>query len=295
MSARATLTILGAVPLAVVCLASAADRRGVPLGLLPARLAPGASIRAAQETFVSADPVAGRTRAAAAVAASPMEADASALLGAVSLKLGDPEAAHDAFAVSARLGWRNPAAQLYWLGVGLEAQNHRLAAERLDALLRTGQRSTAVDAALVQLEASPAGRAAIAGQLVAAPGWRDAFVASTGALSGTPLARRIAVLQRARAAGMPVDCKAVAAAVRVLFTRRAPAPAADLWRATCAPAGGTGLRTGSFETAATDAAGQPTRGPRIARMVWIDDLTIVRTPVARPSARASDMEQTTTS
>ena len=102
------------------------------------------------------------------------------------------------------------------------------------------------------------------------------------------------MLQRARATGMPVDCKTIAAAVRALFARGARASAADLWRATCAPAGGTGLRTGSFETA-TDAAGQPTRGPRIARMVWIDDLTIVRTPVARPSARASDMEQTTTS
>ncbi|MFV1918788.1 hypothetical protein VPH46_05090 [Sphingomonas sp. MJ1 (PH-R8)] len=210
---------------------------GVPLGLLPARLASGASIRAAREAFVSADPMAARARAAAAVAASPMNAGASALLGAVDLKSGDPLAAHDAFAVSARLGWRNPAAQLYWLGVGLEAQDYALAAERLDALLRTGQRSAAIHAALLQLEASPAGRSALATHLLAASNWREAFVASTGALSGTPLARRIAVLQRARAGGMPVDCKAVAATVRTLFDRGAWQAASHLWRATCASTG----------------------------------------------------------
>lgn len=237
MNARAILTIVGAVPLALACLASAADRMGVPLGLLPARLAPGAAIKTAREAFVSADPMPARARATAAVAASPMDAGASALLGAVALKAGDPVAAHEAFAVSARLGWRNPAAQLYWLGVGLEAQDYALAAERLDALLRTGQRSAAIDAAILQLEASPAGRAALAAQLLPAPGWRDAFIASTAALSGTPLARRIAVLQRARAGGMPIDCKAVAATVRTLFARGATASAADLWHATCAPTG----------------------------------------------------------
>ena len=233
MSARAILTIVGAVPLAIACLASAADRMGVPLGLLPARLAPGAAIKTAREAFVSADPMPARARAAAAVAASPMDAGASALLGAVALKAGDPVAAHEAFAVSARLGWRNPAAQLYWLGVGLEAQDYALAAERLDALLRSG----AIDAAILQLEVWPGGRSALAAHLLAASGWREAFVASTGALSGTQLARRIAVLQRARAGGMPVDCKAVAATVRALFDRGAREAASDLWRATCAPTG----------------------------------------------------------
>lgn len=237
MSARAILTIVGAVPLALACLASAADRMGVPLRLLPARLAPGASVRAAREAFLSANSTSARARAAAAVAASPMDAGASALLGAVPLKAGDPVAAHEAFAVSARLGWHNPAAQLYWLGVGLEAQDYALAAERLDALLRTGQRSAAIDAAILQLEASPGGRSALAAHLLAVSGWREAFVASTGALSGTPLARRIAVLQRARVGGMPVDCKAVAATVRALFDRGARQAASDLWRATCAPTG----------------------------------------------------------
>lgn len=183
-----------------------------------------------REAFASTD-------LTAAVAASPLDAGASALLGAVALKAGDPVAAHEAFAVSARLGWRNRAAQLYWVGVGLEAQDYALAAERLDALLRTGQRSAAIDAAILQLEASPAGRAALAAQLLPAPGWRDAFIASTAALSGTPLARRIAVLQRARVGGMPIDCKAVAATVRTLFARGATASAANLWHATCAPTG----------------------------------------------------------
>lgn len=288
MNARAILTIVGAVPLALACLASAADRMGVPLRLLPARLAPGASIRAAREAFVSADPMSARARAAAAVAASPMDAGASALLGAVALKAGDPLAAHEAFAVSARLGWRNSAAQLYWLGVGLEAQDYALAAERLDALLRTGQRSAAIDAALLQLEASPGGRSALAAHLLPASNWREAFVASTGALSGTPLARRIAVLQRGRAGGMPVDCKAVAATVRTLFDRGARKAASDLWRAACAPLSETESRAGNFETVA--AARQPTHG---GQPVWVDDLTIVRMAAAPPAVRARDVEQTT--
>ncbi|MBB3911072.1 hypothetical protein [Sphingomonas desiccabilis] len=268
MNAQAILTRLGAVPLALACFASAAERTGMPVGMLPAGLAPGASIQAAREAFVSADPMRARARAAAAVAASPMDAGASALLGAVALKAGDPVAAHDAFAVSARLGWRNPAAQLYWLGAGLEAQDHRLAAERLDALLRTGQRSAATDAALLQLEASPAGRSAVAAQLLAAPDWRSAFVASIGTLSGTPLARRIAVLQRARSGGMPLDCEAIAAVARSQFARGTPASASAPWRATCAPAGETQGRDRPVETT-TDAA--------------------------RRDARANAMEQTTTS
>ncbi|WP_343762627.1 hypothetical protein [Sphingomonas molluscorum] len=277
-------------PLALACLASAADRMGVPLGLLPARLAPGAAIQTAREAFVSADPMAARARAAAAVAASPMDAGASALLGAVALKAGNPVAAHEAFAVSARLGWRNPAAQLYWLGVGLEAQDYALAAERLDALLRTGQRSAAIDAAILQLEASPGGRSALAAHLLVASNWREAFTASTGALSGTALARRIAVLQRARAGGMPVDCKAVAATVRTLVDRGDRKAASDLWRAACAPLSETESRAGNFETVA--AARQPTHG---AQPVWVDDLTIVRMAAAPPAVRARDVEQTTRS
>jgi hypothetical protein len=249
--ARAFLAIGGGALLALVCVASAADRSGVPLDILPAPLAPRAAFLAAQRAVLAGDAEVARDRAVAAVAANPMDADAIALLGAAAVAAGDDAAAHSAFTVAAQLGWRNEATQLYWLGVGLELPDFSVAAERLDALLRSDRRSAATDLALAHLEASTPGRAALVAQLLAAPDWRDALVASTAGLTGARLAQRIAVLRQAGAAGMPLDCRVVARPVQALFAGGDFAAAARLWFGTCdrdQDAGQT-VRDGGFERA----------------------------------------------
>lgn len=230
---RQMLALAAAAVLALACIASAADRGGTGTRLLPARLAPGATLETARQAAVAGDRAAG-TRAGAAVAAHPINADALALLGAAALADGDATTADAAFTAAAQLGWRNPATQLYWFTVGLGLGDARVTAERLDALLRTGHRSRATELALATLEASPRGRAALAAQLAQAPAWRDAFAADTATLSGAALDRRVAVLARARSAGMQVDCGALTAAVKTLVARGSPHPATRLWRATCA-------------------------------------------------------------
>jgi hypothetical protein len=233
MTIRATLALGGTVPLALACIASAADRRGAPLELLPPLLAPHASLEAARGAAIAGDPEHAMAAARLAIAANPMDADAVALLGAGAMAAGDEAAARGAFTVAAELGWRNPATQLYWLGVGLELQDYQAAADRLDALLRVGERSPATEAALVYLEASSQGRAALAERLISAPPWRDGFAASTVAVSGVQLAHRIAVIRQASAAGRPIDCRAIAHPTRVLFARGDADASAELWFGTC--------------------------------------------------------------
>jgi hypothetical protein len=233
MTMRAILALGGTVPLALACIASAADRRGTPLALLPPLLAPQASLEAARGAAIAGDPEHAMAAARLAISASPMDADAVALLGAGAMAAGNEAAAHGAFTVAAELGWRNPATQLYWLGVGLQVEDYPAAADRLDALLRIGERSPATDAAFVYLEASSQGRATLAQRLVSTPPWRDAFAASTLTLSGVELERRIAVLRQASAAGIPIGCRSMEQPTKVLFARGAYDASAELWFGTC--------------------------------------------------------------
>lgn len=71
-----------------------------------------------------------------AVRRDPADARSAGLLGSALLVSGDAAGAERAFTVSAAMGWREPATQLYWMSVALEQGDLEVASQRLDALLR---------------------------------------------------------------------------------------------------------------------------------------------------------------
>jgi len=126
----------------------------------------------------------------------PMESRAISLLG---LALGDAhqlDQANSAFALAARLGWRDPVTQRYWFAQFLRAGDVRHAALRLDALLRQTPDLPDGKALLRAMLVYNEGRDAIAERLKGNPGWSGQFVSQLAGLDEDDLVARADVVER---------------------------------------------------------------------------------------------------
>jgi hypothetical protein len=171
--------------------------------------------------------------ARSAVARSPIEPSSTALLGAAWLGKGDEDRAREAFTVAGKLGWRVPLTQAYWMRAALEAEDARIAALRLDALLRQQPALLAEDRLFAPIEATAEGRAALVSRLASRPPWLADYVNDHGAASREAMLRRAAVLLMLAATGQRLGCDMIRPAAVRLVVLNEPATAQQVWRAHC--------------------------------------------------------------
>ena len=192
-----------------------------------------------------------------ALAADPADPEPAALYGAALLARGRSVEAGQAFRLAARLGWREPLTQLYWLESALRSGDTRNAVIRFDALARQYPAAPAVTAAADRIEASEAGRAALAAQIARGAGWAAGYADLDARAGAARLERRSAVLRSAAGLGRPLGCAATQKIVTAL-TPADPLQAAALWRESCPDAAAAEtLADGGFERLALNAARVP--------------------------------------
>lgn len=202
--------------------------------------------------IAKAQPRAALKRGEAAVIDAPLDPASTALLGMARFRLGDIGGADRAFRIAGQLGWRDRFTQLYWMGRALEIGDWRVAAMRLDALLRQNPALLGERQLMDPLERSPAGRAALAERMLANPGWLQPY---TAAVSETPrdvLLQRTQVLGSLAALKGVLGCEPVAPLIERLVANSAEQDAAVLWRQHCPGAGQSLVYDGRFVTAALD-------------------------------------------
>ena len=187
-----------------------------------------------------------RSAAAAAVAADPIDPRSTALLGAAQLGAGEAVRADRSFRVAARFGWRDPLTQLYFMNAAFQAGQPRLAALRLDAVLRQAPKFALRDQLLGQFEASAPGRAALAERLALRPAWTEEFLGEGNNLPLGALQSRAAIV--AAVPGPRWGCDRVAPLVTRLVLRGGAGEAKALWQAHC-PDAAAGIADPHFAAA----------------------------------------------
>ena len=221
----------------------------------PARVAAVPTAFAAQSlgprgdmALAANDPATATALGARFVDAAPLDPSASALLAAGRLVAGDAAGADAAFRVAGQLGWRVVITQRYWLARALQLGDWRVAAQRLDALLRQ-RPAWAGDATLLDpFEADPAGRAELVARMALRPDWLAHYGSDVDAASTDQLTRRAAVLVDLAGAGVAAGCQVARPLLVHLLTRGAVADAQNLWRAQCGGQPGL-LNDGQFARA----------------------------------------------
>jgi hypothetical protein len=116
---------------------------------------------------------------------APVDPGSTAMFGAARLAQGDEPGAEKAMLVAAQLGWRIQFTQAYWLGRALQLGDMRVAALRLDALLRVTPELVNNDLYLQPFETTQEGRAALVARLALAPDWVGSYVNDVDKLPST--------------------------------------------------------------------------------------------------------------
>lgn len=168
-----------------------------------------------------------------AVIADPADAASLSLLGAARFADGDGAGAAAAFRVAGTLGWRDQPTQLYWLAAALQAGDHAVATERLDALLRQAPGYPQAGALLGVLAATPPGRAALARRLADRPGWFHVFLGGFDGATPAQLVDRAAVLEQPALARAKVSCTEIGSLAGALYGQHRAIEARRLWRGHC--------------------------------------------------------------
>ena len=199
-----------------------------------------------------------RAHASAAVKADPLDPLATSLLGAARQLSGDEDGAAAAFRISAQRGWRDRLAQLYWYDVALRMGDADHAAMRADALMRSDPDFLPAASLLEPLEATEAGRTALARRLAESPVWVGAYANTDRDMAPAVVARRAQVLTLAAREGQPLGCDIPKWLARALLDRGMRREAEDLWTAHCTAGRPVeGLSDGSFEMLAVDERASP--------------------------------------
>lgn len=172
-----------------------------------------------------------------AVAADPADPRSAALLGAANLQSARFSDADRAFRVAARLGWRDPLTQLYFMNRALRGGDFALAALRLDAVLRQDPQFPARDIVLAQFAASGQGRKALAHRLSLRPSWVGQFMGSDSRLGLSELRKRAEIV--AAVPGEHWGCDAVAPLVNRMINGGDARAAKRLWTVHCPDASHT--------------------------------------------------------
>lgn len=207
-------------------------RPGLPH--VPAMLAAQSWRAQAFAALTGHQPEQARVAALHAVVAAPMEQSSASLLGSSYLALGQSRLADNAFKVAARMGWRDLPTQIYWVLSGIALSEETMAAQHLDALMRSAPDVAQSGAVLTQIEAVPAGQQAMVRQLAAGPAWIDQYAAAARGLSQDQFARRMVLLRQTAIAGHTPSCQVSSDAINALaYEQNRFAEARQLWDLAC--------------------------------------------------------------
>lgn len=189
--------------------------------------------------------------AEALVRRDPLGPQAAGLLGTARLAQGDARGAETAFRLSAKLGWRDAATQVYWLQAALAAGDLTRAGTRFGAIARQWPEAPAIDQLSAQFEGDPRGQMLIAQQIASGANWARAYAQPQPGQPIDRLAGRATVLISAAGLGGRLGCEAIAPMV-VTLTPAQPALASKLWSSQCPRAAAPGQvnDTGFEQTAA---------------------------------------------
>lgn len=168
-----------------------------------------------------------------ALLSDPVDAGVVGLLGAAHSLAGETEAADAAFRLSAGMGWRDLATQIFWFNHGLDTGQADVAAQRLDAYLRQVLDDDRTQTMLNDMVASPEGRAAILPRLAEAPTWQRMFLAPPSTMAQQDFANRYDVVRQLRAGSL--GCTAVSSFTTGLMRKGLFAQAQDVWSRECEP------------------------------------------------------------
>lgn len=202
-------------------------------GRVPSVFATQALLTKGRLALAAGDTVQAEKLGIQAVERAPVDPGSSALLGAAWLAMNRQRDAEKAFRVAGQLGWRIAFTQAYWLDRALRVPDYRLAALRIDALLRQNPDLVSQRVLLDPVERNPQGRAALIDRMMARPNW---LLAYTRLIENTQLdvmQQRAVVLQEAGQRGLRLGCDAVAPASARLLSLGAAAESAALFRAQC--------------------------------------------------------------
>ena len=236
MLARALLTVALA-GFGVLVGASGLDRLSADKPSV-ARLVP-APFRAEAARTAAASALTGQQvqeavqHARAAVSHDPVDTDATALFGSSLLLAGDDDGAAAAFRVAARFGWRNVATQLYWFDAAMQAGDYRVAADRMDAVLRTHPGFEEREAMFRALESEPAARAVLLDHLAGRPIWLGKYLFVDETTPPDVIANRVTTLTALGAAKHPLGCHSMVTITRKLMQLHERAQAVRVWNANC--------------------------------------------------------------
>jgi hypothetical protein len=195
-----------------------------------------------------------------AIADSPTDPQSTAMLGAGRLASGDRGGADVAFRVAGKLGWRVPITQSYWMDRALGAGDYRIAALRLDALLRQQPALHRQRQLLDPMERNPAGRSAMVERMRAGPVWLASYAGDVHDLPADVMLQRAPVLLEAASKGIVLGCPAIAPSVNRLAVLGLFREGSQLWRAHCPPAGGSLVGDGQFALAGP--------GEKVSAFAW---------------------------
>jgi hypothetical protein len=166
------------------------------------------------------------------VMSDPIAAQAISILGRAQLYAGQASAARKTFEVAGQLGWRDAMTQIYWLDQAMQVDDFKVAAERLDALLRQTPGDENRDRFLALVSATPEGRAAVAARLAASPTWAGVYVTELKDIPREQLEQRVDVMLRS---GRGVwSCADTAPITQKMIDADMLDEAQSVWRLNCA-------------------------------------------------------------
>lgn len=253
-SRAATLAALaGFAAFVALALGSGLDRlsagRPALVGLVPTDLQ-SASLRSeAAAALQRGEARAALTLAERAVYDAPLDPHSTALLAAARRALGDNPGANRAARFAAGLGWRVPYSQTYALGMALSAGDYRMAALRLDALLRQDPRLIGNQKLFDPFEQSALGRVVLAERLASGAPWARRYAMALDGLAPAIIAQRSAVLFAMGPQRASLGCVPIGPMTARLVTLNQVPDARALLRQHCAEAARDGIVDKEFARA----------------------------------------------
>ncbi len=234
--------------------------------LVPAMLRAQADRSAAATALARGEDARALAFAAQAVRHDPVDPLADSLLGSARQYRGDVGGAEAAFRVAAQRGWRDRLTQLYWYDAAIQSGDVERAALRADALLRSDPDFALAGDLFAPLEASEAGRSALARRLAERPGWAGGFLTPGDQADVALLHHRAQIAQQAAAGRQALGCDLPRPLVATLLGRGMRSDAELVWQANCRNEGlQGGLSDGGFEQLAADRSASPFGWQKYAR------------------------------
>lgn len=159
---------------------------------------------AANRFYLLQDARASSAAARRTLAISPLEPSGLRGEGLALIALGQPERGAQLMSLGARLGWRDGVTQLWLIEQALAARADAFAIQRMDAVMRQGKFDAELLPMLPPLLQREGGRAGLAEQLAANPGWRTAFFNAVARDRTWTMPQLLDLVARLRRAGSPV-------------------------------------------------------------------------------------------